>query len=128
MLSELEITSRASTESTLVMIETLGNNYKLHGETAFALFRGQVGEMSAYPYAVTQNAVLKRGDTLVTASSASVWGYKSELEKTMFVQEVSKEQETYFYFIICMVHRKWLSNISSRETSIICRRSCSKVF
>ncbi|MEH7332514.1 Xaa-Pro peptidase family protein [Neobacillus drentensis] len=98
-LSELEITSRASTESTLAMIETLGADYKPHGETAFALFRGQIGEMSAYPHAVTQNAVLKTGDTLVTASSASIWGYKSELERTMFVKEVSKEQETFFQYM-----------------------------
>ncbi|MEH7346516.1 Xaa-Pro peptidase family protein [Bacillus sp. JJ1532] len=98
-VSELEITSRASTESTISMIETLGPDYKPHGETAFALFRGQVGEMSAYPHAVTQNAILKSGDTLVTASSASIWGYKSELERTMFVQSVSKDQEKYFQFM-----------------------------
>ncbi|MEH7125330.1 Xaa-Pro peptidase family protein [Bacillus sp. JJ1773] len=98
-VSELEITSRASTESTISMIETLGPDYKPHGETAFALFRGQVGEMSAYPHAVTQNAILKSGDTLVTASSASIWGYKSELERTMFVQDVSKDQEKYFQFM-----------------------------
>ncbi|MBP2243116.1 Xaa-Pro aminopeptidase [Cytobacillus eiseniae] len=99
-ISELEITSRASTESTLAMIETLGPDYKPHGETAFALFRGQIGEMSAYPHAVTQNAILKRGDTLVTASAASIWGYKSELERTMFVEEVSKEQEKYFQYML----------------------------
>lgn len=98
-LSELEITSRASTEATMAMIETLGQDYKPHGETAFALFRGQIGEMSAYPHAVTQNAVLKTGDTLVTGAAASVWGYKSELERTMFVQEVSKEQELYFQYM-----------------------------
>jgi Xaa-Pro dipeptidase len=98
-LSELEITSRASTESTMAMIETLGADYRPHGETAFALFRGQIGELSAYPHAVTQNAVLKTGDTLVTASGASLWGYHSELERTMFVQEVSREQETYFHYM-----------------------------
>jgi Xaa-Pro dipeptidase len=98
-LSELEIESRASTEATMAMIETLGQDYRPHGETAFALFRGQIGAMSAYPHAVTQNAVLKTGDTLVTGAAASVWGYKSELERTMFVREVSKEQEKYFQFM-----------------------------
>lgn len=98
-LSELEITSKASTEATMAMIETLGSDYKPHGETVFALFRGQIGAMSAYPHAVTQNAVLKTGDTLVTGASASVWGYKSELERTMFVEEVSKEQEKYFQYM-----------------------------
>src|SRR5690606_19307066 len=63
--SEIEITSRASTEATMAMIETLGPNYKPHGNPAHAIFRGQVGEMSAFPHAVTQNTILKKGDTLV---------------------------------------------------------------
>ncbi len=95
-LSEIEITSRASSEATMAMIETLGKDYKPHGSTAFAVFRGQVGPMSAFPHAVTQNIVLKKGDTLVTGAAATVWGYHSELERTMFVQEASKEQEKYF--------------------------------
>ncbi|HYK75156.1 MAG TPA: Xaa-Pro peptidase family protein [Pseudoneobacillus sp.] len=99
-LSEIEITSRASTEATMAMIETLGKDYKPHGRTAYALFRGQVGEMSAFPHAVTQNIVLKKGDTLVTGAAADVWGYHSELERTMFVQEASKEQEKYFQIML----------------------------
>ena len=95
-LSEIEITSKATTEATMAMIETLGPDYKPHGRTAYALFRGQIGEMSAFPHAVTQNLVLKKGDTLVTGAAGDVWGYHSELERTMFVQEASKEQEKYF--------------------------------
>ncbi|GAA0371660.1 M24 family metallopeptidase [Bacillus horti] len=95
-LSEIEITSRASNEATMAMIETLGSDYKPHGKTAYAIFRGQVGPMSAFPHAVTQNIVLKKGDTLVTGAAGDVWGYHSELERTMFVEEVSKEQEKYF--------------------------------
>jgi Xaa-Pro aminopeptidase len=95
-LSEIEITSRATTEATMAMIETLGPEYRPHGSPATAFFRGQVGEISAFPHAVTQNIVLKKGDNLVTAALCDVWGYKSELERTMFVQEVSKEQERYF--------------------------------
>ena len=98
-LSEIEITSKASSEATMAMIETLGPEYKPHGNTAFAIFRGQVGEMSAFPHAVTQNIVLKKGDTLVTGAAADVWGYHSELERTMFVQEASKEQEKYFHIM-----------------------------
>jgi Xaa-Pro dipeptidase len=95
-LSEIEITSRATTEATMAMIETLGPDYKPHGSPATAFFRGQVGKMSAFPHAVTQNIVLQKGDNLVTAALCDVWGYKSELERTMFVEEVSKEQEKFF--------------------------------
>ena len=95
-LSEIEITGRASLEATMQMIETLGPDYKPHGKTAYAIFRGQIGPESAFPHAVTQNIKLKTGDTLVTGAAADVFGYTSELERTMFVQEVSKEQEKYF--------------------------------
>ncbi|MCG3420013.1 M24 family metallopeptidase [Oceanobacillus jordanicus] len=95
-LSEIEITSKASTEATMAMIETLGPNYKPHGRTAYAIFRGQIGPESAFPHAVTQNVIMSKGDTLVTGAAADVFGYHSELERTMFVEEVSKDQEKYF--------------------------------
>ncbi|WP_442599998.1 M24 family metallopeptidase [Neobacillus sp. D3-1R] len=98
-LSEIEITSKASNEATMAMIETLGPEYKPHGYTAMAIFRGQIGEMSAFPHAVTQNIVLKKGDNLVTGAAACVWGYHSELERTMFVEDVSEEQLKYFQFM-----------------------------
>ncbi|MEH7308538.1 M24 family metallopeptidase [Neobacillus drentensis] len=98
-LSEIEITGKASMEATLAMIETLGPEYKPHGNTAYAIFRGQIGPESAFPHAVTQNIVLKKGDTLVTGAAADVFGYKSELERTMFVEEVTKEQEKYFQYM-----------------------------
>jgi Xaa-Pro dipeptidase len=96
-ISELEITSRATTEATICMLETLGANYRPHGSTATAYFRGQVGKRSAFPHVVTQNAVLKKGDNLITMAKAGVWGYHCELERTMFVQAVSPEQEKYFH-------------------------------
>ncbi|MBP3040839.1 aminopeptidase P family protein [Bacillaceae bacterium Marseille-Q3522] len=98
-LSEIEITTKASTEATMAMIETLGPDYKPHGSTARAIFRGQIGPESAFPHAVTRNIILSKGDTLVTGAASSVFGYNSELERTMFVEEVSKEQEKYFNYM-----------------------------
>ncbi|MFD1037476.1 M24 family metallopeptidase [Virgibacillus byunsanensis] len=97
--SEVEIELRASQEASLAMIETLGQEYKPHGRTARAGFRGQIGEMSAFPHAVTQNNILKNRDTLVTYAAADVWDYHSELERTMFVNEVTSEQEKYFHLM-----------------------------
>jgi Xaa-Pro aminopeptidase len=97
--SEIEITSKASMEATKAMIDTLGPDYKPHGQTAYAIFRGQVGPESAFPHAVTQNIVMQKGYTLVTAAASSVFGYTSELERVMFVEEASKEQEKYFNYM-----------------------------
>lgn len=98
--SEIEVSGRASMEATMAMIETLGPEYKPHGQTAFATFRGQVGPESAFPHAVTQNIILKKGDTLVTGAAASVFGYTSELERTMFVEEYNAEQEKHFNYML----------------------------
>lgn len=48
---------------------------------------------SAFGHSQTQNAVLKKGYNVVSQAAGHVWGYISELERTMFIQEVSKEQE-----------------------------------
>lgn len=98
-MGEIEIGNKATSEATLVMVETLGSGYRPNGNPANAFYRGQVGPHSAFPHSNTSNAILKRGDTLVSQAEADVWGYKSELERTMFVQEVSPEQEKYFYLM-----------------------------
>lgn len=93
---EFEIRFRATTEATLAMVEALGSEYKPHGSTATAYFRGQIGEKSAYPHIVTHNGIIRKGDNLITMAKADVFGYLTELERTMFVDEVTKEQEKYF--------------------------------
>src|SRR5699024_9467965 len=45
---------------------------------------------------VTQNAKLKKGDNLITAAGGDIWNYQSELERTMFVEEVNQDQEKFF--------------------------------
>lgn len=94
--NEIEITNRASSEATAAMIKALGPDFLPHGPTAYIVYRGQIGPMSAFPHAVTSNLTLKNGDTLVTGADATIWGYHSELERTMFVKEYSQEQYKYF--------------------------------
>ena len=81
------------------MIRTLGSRIPAVGGGAWAAhagFRGQIGKDSALPHAMTSNAKLKAGDVLVTGAGADVWGYGSELERTMIMGEPSPEQERYF--------------------------------
>jgi Xaa-Pro dipeptidase len=102
--TENEISMRASLEATTTMIKTLGKAYKPGAARAGASagFRGQIGANSALPHAMTINAVLKKGDVLVTGASATVAGYVSELERTMFVQEVSPEQRKFFDHMVAL--------------------------
>ncbi len=96
---EYEVAARASFEATQAMVDTLGRTYARESPfplEAHAGFRGQVGANSAIPHATTIHAVMRGGDTLVTGAAGRVWGYNSELERTMFVGEPSAEQRRYF--------------------------------
>jgi Xaa-Pro dipeptidase len=102
--TENEISMRASMEATMAMIQTLGGTYSpLGGRGASAGFRGQIGPNSALPHAITINAVLKPGDVLVTGAGASMAGYGSELERTMFVGEPDAEKRSYFDHMMALM-------------------------
>lgn len=94
---ETEISARASMEATAAMVGTLGPSFDPRGgEGAGAGYRGQIGPHSANPHSITRNAVLREGDVLVSGAGATVWGYGSELERTMFVGKPSPEQKRFF--------------------------------
>ncbi|MCC6705325.1 MAG: aminopeptidase P family protein [Thermomicrobiales bacterium] len=96
---ETEISNRASIDASRIMLQALGPEYRAHGwgrSGAFAGFRGQIGKESALPHALSNNARLQAGDVLVTGAGAPVWGYDSELERTMIMGEPNEKQVTYF--------------------------------
>lgn len=97
---EMEIEGKASFEAAQMMYKTLGKDYKPYGNPPHAFYRGQIGKHSYFPHSQNQNAVLKKGFNVVSQAACDVWGYKSELERTMFIEEASKEQEMYFNHII----------------------------
>lgn len=98
-LTENEVEARATREATQAMNEALGPDFRSRNRWlggAVALYRGQVGMNSALPHAININATFDVGDTLVTGAGAGVYGYLSELERTMFLGEPSIEQRRYF--------------------------------
>jgi Xaa-Pro dipeptidase len=101
--TENEISIRASLDATLAMIKTLGPMYDpttLGRSGASAGFRGQIGPNSALPHAMSINAVLRPGDVLVTGAGASVFGYGSELERTMFMGEPDDKKKRFYNFMM----------------------------
>lgn len=111
-VTELEVSLTASREATLIMTKVLGPDYRPGPGRAGASagFRGQIGKESALPHAVTTNAALRPGDVLVTGAGASVWGYGSELERTMFVGEPDAERRKYFQ-LMCQAQEIAFENI-----------------
>ena len=98
-LSEIEVCMRTQADAAAVMLKALGPNYELSGNDGIGLYadiRGQVGPHSYYPHAANINAIFKKGDSLVTGAGTWIFGYLTELERTLFVGEPSKEQEKYY--------------------------------
>ena len=101
-LYEDEIAFKASMEATLTMAKTLKGIYRPVGWVigAHAGFRGQVGPHSYYPHSLTQHAIIRRGDVLVSGATACISGYGVELERTMIVGEPSDIQAKYFKLML----------------------------
>ena len=97
--NEVEVSQRASNEATLVMLDTLGHLYRsqsMWSDGPEAGYRGQIGRNAAIPHSLTTNATFMSGDVLVTGAGCPMWGYNSELERTMIIGEASAEQKKYF--------------------------------
>jgi len=98
-VGEVEVSQRASNEATLAMLDTIGpiwRNNSSYYEGAVAGYRGQIGRNAAIPHALTSNIVFQEGDVLVTGASAPIWGYVSELERTMILGTPSDDQKRMF--------------------------------
>jgi Xaa-Pro aminopeptidase len=97
--TETEVSMRASQEATLAMLETLGPLYRaqsMFSDGASSGYRGQIGRNAAIPHALANNITFQAGDVLVTGAGAAMWGYGSELERTMIIGRPSDEQRQMF--------------------------------
>jgi Xaa-Pro aminopeptidase len=99
--TETDVSERASREATAAMLDTIGFIYKAQaglgmGRGASAGYRGQIGRNSAIPHALANNITFQPGDVLVTGAAATVWGYGSELERTMFMGRPDDEARRLF--------------------------------
>jgi Xaa-Pro aminopeptidase len=97
--TETEVSTRASDEATVAMLDALGHLYRAQSafsSGASAGYRGQIGRNAAIPHALANNITFQEGDVLVTGASAPMWGYHSELERTMIIGRPSAEQRRMF--------------------------------
>jgi Xaa-Pro dipeptidase len=104
-LTETEVTQRASNEATLAMLDAIGPVYRAQNgffDGAAAGYRGQIGRNAAIPHALANNITFREGDVLVTGAGAPVWGYLSELERTMVIGEPTPEQRRMFDHMIAL--------------------------
>jgi Xaa-Pro aminopeptidase len=103
--TETEVSAQASTEANQIMLATIGPIYR--AQSAFssgagAGYRGQIGRNAAIPHAMANNITFRPGDVLVTGASAPVWGYNSELERTMIIGPAGDEQKRMFDHMVAL--------------------------
>ncbi len=105
-VTETEVSQRASDEATRAMLDAIGPIYRAQSDMgmggAFAGYRGQIGRNAAIPHALANNITFQAGDVLVTGAAAGVWGYTSELERTMIIGEPTDEQRRLFGHMLAL--------------------------
>jgi Xaa-Pro dipeptidase len=97
--TETEVSQQASDEATYAMLDAIGPIYRSQNPYwggASAGYRGQIGRHAAIPHALAANITFQSGDVLVTGATAPIWGYVSELERTMIIGTPTKEQGRFF--------------------------------
>ncbi|MCB9459875.1 MAG: aminopeptidase P family protein [Anaerolineaceae bacterium] len=102
--TETSVQQRACDEATLAMMDAIGPIYRSQSSYtgAFAGYRGQIGRNASIPHALANNMVFQKGDVLVTGATAGVWGYVSELERTMFLGQPTDEQKHFFDHMLAL--------------------------
>lgn len=103
--TETEVSDRASTEATRHMLDAIGPLYRAHSEYmsgAHAGYRGQIGRNASIPHALANNITFQPGDVLVTGAAAPMWGYYSELERTLIIAPVSEEHRRMFDHMLAL--------------------------
>jgi Xaa-Pro dipeptidase len=100
-LWDVNVALAAMHATSVIMKKTLGHDYEpKRGNPAVppvsAMFRGQIGEMSAIPHSVATKRIIKKGDVLIGEVGVDVGGYSCELERTMILGKPSQKQERYF--------------------------------
>jgi Xaa-Pro dipeptidase len=100
---ENEVAVLASLHGSQDMVAALGPGFEPRGWVmlpASAGFRSQIGPNAAFPHAINRNLAMREGDVLVTGASSLVWGYRCELERTLFVGPPTAEQRRWFDLMV----------------------------
>jgi len=103
--TETQAERRASDEATLAMLDAIGPLYRAQSMLsggAYGIYRGQIGRNSAIPHALANNITFQAGDVLVGESTAPVWGYVSELERTMILGKPTDDQRRFFDHMVAL--------------------------
>lgn len=91
--------SEVEAEASARMLDALGDQYEMRTGDSPVSCSFTTGEVTYRPHSVNMANTISEGDNIVTIVKASVGGYQTELERTMFVGEPSSEQREFFHIM-----------------------------
>jgi Xaa-Pro dipeptidase len=103
--SETAVEEEAAARANDDLLAAYGDSYRAlsWGRSGpHANYRGQIGAHGALPHALTINALFAAGDTLVTGATCPMFGYWSELERTMILGDPTDVQQRYFLHMLAL--------------------------
>ncbi|SDQ51564.1 M24 family metallopeptidase [Natronobacterium texcoconense] len=92
----IEVRAEVEAEAVKSMLDTLGDRYEMRSWANPMQCLFTTGDVTGLPHSMDQTTRIERGDNIVTIVKPNVGGYTTELERTMFVGEVSDEKRDYF--------------------------------
>lgn len=99
--SEIDVSLKASYEASREMLQALGPEFGGFSRGGWPCHAGFItGPNSALPHSMSWNRNIREGDVLVTGATGHLWGYASELERTMIVGTPTREQVKYFQIML----------------------------
>jgi Xaa-Pro dipeptidase len=104
-MTETVVERHASEGATDRLLAELGDTWRAQSPWyggVWAGYRGQIGRNASIPHTVAGNIAFEAGDVLVTEAIAPVWGYHSELERTMVLGPPSDEQKRLFDHMVAL--------------------------
>jgi Xaa-Pro dipeptidase len=124
-MTETEVGRMASDDATYAMLDAIGSIYQAQNhfwDGASAGYRGQIGRFAAIPHALSANITFQSGDVLVSGATAPIWGYVSELERTMIIGPPTQDQTRFFDHMLCLQELAFESIMPGRRCSDVDRR------
>jgi len=103
--TETEVSQRASREANQAMLDAIGPLYKAQSPFSNGVeagYRGQIGRNAAIPHSLANNIMFQVGDILVSGAGAPMWGYHSELERTLIIGPATDRQKRLFDHMLAL--------------------------
>jgi Xaa-Pro aminopeptidase len=104
-VTETYASMRAGMEATLTMLDAIGPIYcaqSAFSDGVTAGYRGQIGRNAAIPHSLANNITFQPGDVLVSGAGTPMWGYNSELERTMIIGPATGDQKRMFEHMVAV--------------------------